>query len=131
MGELLRAPALVAKTRREKSCPPKRNDVHHILPFELFLREIWPEDRTKNYMRLTGAKLKTAKNRVGGKFPPDYVEVVALLRSEHGFQFLKHIMGDARPRWFSGIERAKNLGDLRRRVAEQARQLAQMEMQIE
>lgn len=119
-----------AKPRPVKSGPPKGHRVYQILPFELFLRELWPQDRTKNYMRLTGAPQRTAKRRLAGKHP-DYSEVVAILRSEYGFQFLKHLMGDARPHWFSGIERAKHLGDLRRQVAQQQRELAQLEMQIE
>ena len=105
--------------------------MHQILPFELFLREIWPQDRTKNYMRLTGAAQRTAKRRLSGKHPPDYAEIAAILRSEYGFHLLQHIMGDARPKWFSGIERARSIGELRRRVAEQQRQLAQFEMAIE
>jgi hypothetical protein len=119
------------KLARTKSCPPKGNNVHRLLPFELFLREIWLDDRTKNYMRVTGAKASTAKHRISGKHPPDYAEIAAILRSEHGFKLLKHIMGDARPQWFSGFERAKNIGDLRRRLAAEQRRLAQLEMEIE
>lgn len=121
----------IAKTERAQKCTPKRTHVRQILPFESFLREIWPEDRTKNYMRLTGAKVRTAKYRVAGKRPPDYAEIVAILRSEHGFRFLKHALGDARPQWFSGVERAKNIGDMRRRLAQQQRELAQLEMEID
>lgn len=130
MGQTVSAVVEPREYRRAKICTPKGNKLRHILPFELFLREIWPEDRTKNYMRLTGAKLRTAKHRVSGEFPPGYEEIAAILRSEHGFKFLKHIMGDARPEWFSGIERAKDIGSLRRSIAEQQRKLAQFEMGV-
>lgn len=131
MGESLRAAVDFVKSTPEKTCTPKGSKLHRLLPFELFLREIWPEDRTKNYMRLTGAKLRTAKNRVGGHHPPDYEEIAAILRSEHGFKFLQHIMGDARPAWFASVTKAKDIGALRRQVAEQQRRLTQMEMGLE
>lgn len=131
MGQTLPAVSKPRELQRAKRCTPKGNNLRHILPFELFLREIWPEDRTKNYMRLTGAKLRTAKHRVSGDHPPPgYEEIAAILRSEHGFKFLKHIMGDARPEWFSGIERARDIGVLRRSIAEQQRKLAQFEMGV-
>jgi hypothetical protein len=115
---------------RAKNCPSGRNNLHHILPFERFLREIWPADRTKNYMRLTGAKQSTAKQRVRGKFAPDYAEIAAIIRSEHGYEFIKHILGDVRPEWFTAIERAKNIGETRKLHAQLQRRLAQLEMDV-
>jgi len=131
MGATLRAPRENPKFTPRKNAPSKVQNLHHLLPFELFLREIWPEDRTKNYMRLTGAKLDTAKRRLSGRHPPDYEEIAAILRSEHGFKFLQHIMGDARPSWFASVTKAKDIGALRRQVAEQQRRLTQMEMGLE
>jgi hypothetical protein len=121
----------LAKTPGVRTGTPKRQNVHFILPFEQFLRTIWPADRTKNYMRLTGAKMRTAKRRLAGDGSPDYAELVAVLRSEHGFALLQHVMGDHRPQWWSGVSRAKHLGDLRKQVAEQQRKIAQLEMSIE
>ena len=82
-------------------------------------------------MRLTGAKMRTAKHRIAGNRPPDYQELIAILRSEHGFAFLQFIMGGHCPAWWSGVSRAKNLGDMRRQIAQQQRRLAQLEMEIE
>ena len=131
MLERVRAEPDFVKSRPAKCCPPKGNKLRQLLPFELFLRELWPEDRTKNYMRLTGAKVRTAKHRIEGKHPPDYAEIAAILRSEHGFKFLQHIMGDARPSWFASVSKAKDIGALRRQLAEQQRRLTQMEMGLE
>lgn len=132
MPQTVRLTGEIANSPRVKSGPSRGHKVHQILPFELLLREIWPQDRTKNYMRATGAAEKTAKRRVGGKHPPKgYEEIVALLRSEQGFRFLKRMMGDARPQWFAAVERAKHLGDIRRQQAMLQRRLAQLEMEIE
>lgn len=114
-----------------QSCPSTGTNVHLILPFELFLRTIWPSDRAKNYMRLTGAKPSTAKHRVSGKRDPDYPEIVVVLRSEHGFEFLQHIMGDSNPKWWRGVQKARGLGDMRRQLAEQQRRISQLEMAID
>jgi hypothetical protein len=120
-----------AKISGVRTVPSKGQNVRHILPFEAFLREIWPQDRTKNYMRVTGATMRTAKRRIAGNHPPDYLEIAAILRSEHGYRFLQHIMGDERPRWFSGVERAKQIGDMRRQAADHARRIAQLEMLVD
>jgi hypothetical protein len=131
MGESSRALARTANKRGSRSCPSKGTNVHLILPFELFLRTIWPHDRAKNYMRLTGARPSTAKHRVSGKRTPDYAEIVVVLRSEHGFAFLRHIMGDAHPKWWRGVQKARGLGEMRRQLLEQQRRIAQLEMAID
>lgn len=105
--------------------------MHVILPFELFLRTIWPEDRAKNYMRLTGAKSTTAKHRVSGKRDPDYPEIAFILRSDHGFDLLEHIMGEANPKWWRGVRKARGLGDMRRQLLEQQRRIAQLELSLD
>lgn len=120
-----------AKAPGAKRCTSKCNTLHQILPFELFLRAVWPVDRTKNYMRLTGKSERAAKYQIAGDSQPSYTDIVAVLRSEHGFDFLQHVMGDARPKWWRGVQKARGLGDMRRQLAEQQRRIAQLEMQID
>lgn len=129
--EASRKVARTANKRGLQTCPSKGTNVHFILPFELFLRTIWPTDRAKKYMRLTGAKPSTTKHRVSGRRNPDYEEIIAIVRSEHGFEFIEHIMGDANPKWWRGVRKARGLGDMRRQLAEQQRRIAQLEMAID
>ena len=131
MPQTLRASSETAKPQRAKFNLSKGGTLHHILPFERFLREIWPADRTKNYMRLTGAKQSTAKQRVRGKFAPDYSEIVAILRSDYGLDWIEHALGEHRPAWFSDFKRAKNIGETRKLQAQLQRRIAQLEMEIE
>ena len=112
-------------------CPPKGTNVHVFLPFELFLRQIWHQDRTKNYMRLTGAKSSTAKHRVSGRRDPDYAEIIAIVRSDFGLDWLRHAMGDANPKWWRNVRKAQGIGQMRRELAEHGRRLAQIEMEID
>lgn len=114
-----------------RPCTSKSPNVHQFLPFELFLRTIWPHDRAKNYMRLTGTGARTAKYRLSGKRLPDYAEVVAIIRSEHGFEFIQHVMGAAAPKWWKSVRKARGLGDMRRQLADQQRRIAQLEMQLD
>ena len=134
MGAASAGRAKSANSRGVKSGPSKGQKwpekVHRILPFELFLRQIWPQDRTKKYMHLTACAERTAKRRLSGA-DPDYAEVVAMLRSEHGFEFLEHVMGDASPKWWKGVRKARGLGDMRRQLAEQQRRIAQLEMALD
>jgi hypothetical protein len=82
-------------------------------------------------MRVTGAKPSTAKLRVRGKRLPDYPEIVAILRSAHGYEWIKHALGEERPEWFTAFERAKSIGETRKLQAQVQRRIAQLEMQIE
>ncbi len=88
-------------------------------------------DRTKNYMRLTGKSERAAKYQIAGESQPSYPDIVAILRSEHGFDFLEHVMGDAVPKWWRGVRKARGLGDMRRQLAEQQRRIAQLEMALD
>lgn len=133
MPEALRVDVEASNKRQSRSCPPKGTSVHVILPFELFLRAIWPSDqhRRKKYMRLTGAKESTAKHRVSGKRNPSYEEIVAILRGDFGGDWIEHAMGDANPTWYRTMRRARNIGALRRQVAEQNKRLQQLELDVE
>lgn len=128
--------ASVARARKSNSpgakrCTSKCNNLHSILPFELFLRTVWPSDRTKNYMRLTGKSERAAKYQLAGETQPSYSDIVAILRSEHGFDFLKHVMGEATPKWWKSVRKARGLGDMRRQLADQQRRIAQLEMALD
>jgi len=120
-----------AKTGGARSCTSKCNKLHQILPFELFLRAVWPSDQTKNYMRLTGKSERAAKYQIAGRTHPSYTDVVAVLRSEHGFDFLEHAMGDVSPKWWKAVRKARGLGDMRRQLADQQRRIAQLEMALD
>lgn len=116
---------------RAKACTSKGNPLHHILPFELFLRAVWPTDTVKKVGRITGKSERSIKYQLAGELPPSFTDAVAILRSEHGFEFLQHIIGDAKPKWWRGVQKARGLGDMRRQLAEQQRRIAQLEMAID
>ncbi|MEI9804145.1 MAG: hypothetical protein WDN48_06315 [Pseudolabrys sp.] len=130
MAEASAAARKSAKSPSAKLCTSKGKVLHQILPFELFLRTIWPHDRAKNYCRVTGKSLRTAKYKLAGGVP-DFEDAVAILRSEHGFDFLQHVMGEAKPKWWRGVIKARSLGDMRRQLSEQQRRIAQLELAID
>jgi hypothetical protein len=112
--------------------PPTISEKAKPLPtFVEFCRKEWPRNRAAGYMEAANCKLETAKRRTSGKHRPGYEEIGALLRSEHGFSFLEHIFADEPPGWFSSFRKAKDIGDMRRQLAEQQRRLTQMEMGLE
>jgi hypothetical protein len=40
-------------------------------------------------------------------------------------------MGDAKPKWWRGVQRARSLGTLRKEVAEHNKRIAQLELAID
>lgn len=114
-----------------KSCTPKCNSLHQLLPFELFLRAVWPTDTAKQFGRVSGKSLRAIKYQLAGESHPSYADIVAIIRSEHGFAFLQHVIGEANPKWWRSVQRARSLGALRKQVAEQSRRIAQLELAID
>lgn len=132
MPQTVRVTGEIANSPRVQKCPRRGANVHRFLPFELFLREVWPveRNRVKSYMRLTGAKESTAKHRLKLRRKPSCDEIAAILRSEYGYEFLKYLLGDVRPAWFTAVERAKAIGETRKAHAALTRRIAQLEMEI-
>jgi len=120
-----------ANSPGERSCTSKGNNLHPVLPFELFLRAVWPTDTAKQASRITGRSLRAVKYQLAGQAHPRYEDIVAMLRSEHGFEFLQHVMGEARPKWWRGVQKARGLGDMRRQLQDQQRRIAQLEMALD
>ena len=54
-----------------------------------------------------------------------------ILRSEHGYSFLRFLMADAAPAWWRGLGKARGLATMRKQLAALARQLAQAEMDFD
>jgi hypothetical protein len=119
-----------AKIPRAQPCPSKGTGVHQILPFELFLRAVWPSDRIKNIQKVTNRSERAIKYQLAGR-APGYEDIVKFLRSDYGFEFLEHVMGDAKPNWWSAVQKARGLGDMRRQLNEQQRRIAQLEMAVD
>lgn len=119
-----------AKGPGARSCTPKCTSVHSILPFELFLRAVWPVDTVKQVGRVTGKSLRAIKYQLAGR-DPAYHDIVAIIRSEHGYDFLQHVMGEANPKWWRTVQHARGIGALRKQVAEQSRRIAQLELAID
>jgi hypothetical protein len=130
MRESSPAKARKANSQGARSCTKSGTSVHHILPLALWARSVWPLKPVANLRALTGRSIRTTKYQLGGR-DPSYADVVALLRSEHGFSFLQHLMGDATPAWWRGLSRVRSLASLRKQIAEQQRRLAQLELELD
>jgi hypothetical protein len=78
------------------------------------LRAIFPSKTWLRLIELTGLSERTAKYRMSGERDFSASELAALLRSEHGLDFLAAIMADASPRWWVQVQSAFKLGAMRR-----------------
>jgi hypothetical protein len=124
-------PAKKANLPSAKPCPSKGTPVHHILPFERWARQVWRQDRAKSLSAIIRRSLRTCKYRIKGTRKPDYDDIAALLRSEYGFSFLEHLMGEASPAWWRGIAKAQSLAATRKQLAEAQRRIAQIELEFD
>lgn len=75
----------------------------------VFHRKTWAE-----LIAITGVSERMAKHRMSQSRPYTADEIAALLRSEHGLNFLVAVMGDADPQWWRTVKRAFAIGTARR-----------------
>lgn len=120
-----------ANSGSARTCIRKCTPVHQILPFERWAHSVWPVKPASNLRAIMRRSLRTIRYQLSGKRKPDYDDVVALLRSEHGFSFLQHVMGDAHPPWWRGIAKVRSLATMRKQIDEQRRRIEQLELEIE
>lgn len=79
------------------------------------LRTVFPRKTWAYLGELTGIEEGAAKHRLAGTRRYTAEEIAALLRSEHGIQFLVALMGEARPRWWKAVLSMGLLGSMQRR----------------
>ncbi len=130
MRESLRRAPRKANRPGAQSCTRKGTSVHYILPLERWARAVWPQKPVDNLKAITGRSVRTIKYQLRGR-PLSRDDIVALLRSEHGFSFLQYLMAGADPLWWKGIVRVRSVATLRRQIAEQQKRLAQLEFEID
>jgi hypothetical protein len=78
------------------------------------LRAVFPRKTWLHLIELTDLSERTAKYRMSGERDFSATELAALLRSEHGLDFLAAIMADATPKWWVQVQSAFKLGAMRR-----------------
>lgn len=67
---------------------------------------------------LLGVTERVAKHRLAGSRAYTVEELQAMLQSEHGFEILQALMGDAQPKWWWWAQRVIATAERRRQAAE-------------
>lgn len=86
------APAEVGRKKRKPG-------IIHLALVRVF-KDLQEEKTWGAIAELLGLKERTAKHRVFATRSFSDEDIAAMLRSEHGFEFLTAMMGDARPTWW-------------------------------
>lgn len=78
------------------------------------IKNLFPQHTRKALARLLGLSDGAARKKLTGERAFSASELAALLRSEHGLDFLAAIMAGASPRWWVQVQSAFKLGAMRR-----------------
>jgi hypothetical protein len=96
-----------------------------ISPAMRVARSLWPRKTAAELAELTGASLRTAERWLAGERALSTDALAALIRSEHGLDFLVALMADAEPAWwrrakayFAAIDAQRLQRAARRRLRE-------------
>lgn len=113
------APAESAKSVGAKSCTRSGTSVPSIDPVMRKARSCFPVKTAAHLSEITGYSERAVKYWLAGetKIPSD--ALAALIRSEHGLQFLSVLMSGASPTWWTWLQRLGLVSRvLRRRQAD-------------
>ena len=92
------------------------------------LQAFWPSKRDMRLAAVTGRTDRFARECLALRAKYSAEDVVALLRTEDGFQILEVAMDGARPAWWRKVQRASKLAALRTSIAKQELALKQLEL---
>lgn len=104
--------------------PQKCGSISAIL---LKFREIFPAKTALELALRTGADVKHCEKCLAGRAGLGAEFHAELIRSDVGFEILDALMGAARPEWWRGIRRQRDLSAMRRQIDESRRNLERLE----
>lgn len=94
-------------------------------------RRVWPRKTAQEIAFHTGISQRSAEYWLAGKYSISLEAAKGLLRSEHGYEFLKAFMGDSKAAWWWRVEHQSKTGDTRRQLKAVAKKLAALREQQE
>jgi hypothetical protein len=74
-----------------------------ISPVMHVARSLWPRKTAAELAEITGVSLRTAERWLAGERALSTAALAALIRSEHGLDFLVAVMADAEPAWWRRV----------------------------
>lgn len=77
-------------------------------------RAVWPSKTDMALMAKTKRSDRTCRYWLENKYSLGADDLVLLLRTDEGIQFLESIMGDAKPLWWRDFKRSVKRAELRR-----------------
>ena len=77
-------------------------------------RAVWPSKTDMALMAKTKRSDRTCRYWLENKYSLGADDLVLLLRTDEGLQFLEAVMGDAKPIWWAGFKRSVKRAELRR-----------------
>jgi hypothetical protein len=101
--------------------------LHLVEPIALISRRIWQRDTAKNLAKYAGCGVRTAKRWLAMDGAISIEHFIAILRGEHGDEFLEAYMSDADAKWWRRQKRIQSMVALRRAQAEQQKLLERLE----
>lgn len=78
------------------------------------VENIFPHKTAWNLAALTGLQVRACFQFLARKSSLSSDAVVALLHTDHGFECLRALMGDARPTWWKELKAAAELEQIKR-----------------
>lgn len=93
-------------------------------------QRLWPLKTDMALAEKTGTSDRMCRYWLQQRYSLSAGDLVSLLRSEEGLQFLRAIMAGARPVWWRRFERSTRLSALRAAQEQQRREIEQLEMEF-
>lgn len=98
------------------------------------IRRAWPRKTSSHIAYLTGVSERSVQFWLAGETRMSVENVAALLRTDAGFEILKAIMGEAKPKWWLNFQIVQSVRESKRAIAREMKrteELRALQAQIE
>lgn len=95
------------------------------------LRAVWPRKTASHVSFVTGVSERAVKYWLAGVTRMSLEHVVALLRTEAGFDILEAVMGDSAVEWWLAAKAAQNIRRSRKAIKREQERIAQTRAQLD
>lgn len=132
MASSTQTPAAHANPGAVKDCTQSATDFTHLRRISLILKAFWPIKTASKVAYLTNVSERSVKFWLAGETRMSLENVIALLKTEAGFEILEAVLGkDCKAEWWLVTQSAQNIRRSRKAIKKEEERIAAMRAQLD
>lgn len=121
-----------AKTGDEALCPRSESGFPHLKRISAILKAFWPVKTAAKVSYIAGVSERSVKFWLAGETRMSLENLVALLRTEAGYEILEAVLGDdCREEWWLVTQSAQNIRKSRKAIKREQERITATRAQLD